>query len=70
MSDLSTLIKQIDILTEQVNTINEFLNIGEEKTEIEASNFDDWSPKKQEDFFEVLATGAQRYGGGNGKNIC
>ena len=42
----------------------------EDTTREEGSDFDDWPIEKQKDFFDVLALGAQRYGGGNGKNIC
>ena len=70
MPNSPTLEEQIKTLTKQVNDINEFLNIGEEKTETKASDFDDWSKEKQEEFFETLALGNRRYGGGNGKTIC
>lgn len=39
--------------------------IKEDKTkETEESDFNNWPSEKQKDFFDILALGARRYGGG------
>ena len=68
MPNSPTLEEQVKTLTKQVNAINEFLNIGEEKIEIKTS--EEWSPEEEKEFYETLALGNRRYGGGNGKTIC
>jgi len=70
MANLPTLEEQVKTLTKQVNEINEFLNMGEEATEIKAPTSEEWGPEEEKAFFETLALGNRRYGGGNGKTIC
>lgn len=70
MANLATLEEQVKTLIEQIKVINEFLNIGKKETKIEASSSSDWSPEEEKEFYETLALGNRRYGGGNGKTIC